>query len=328
MSESQNNTKSIKRLSSISFNLLGSFVIIFESISLVMAILCLAMTNWKFLKQYIKILNIVSLIIILLLVIINIFLFIKIKNARTDIIKNFQKRMVISFFLLFLYMIIIVFNVYNSIYLSIKLHIADYPEYGGRERDQKYIDSHPEKFGEVPLRQFIIVGFCPSIISVLNLVCLILSVVFRQKMINAYAQMRNEDNNKVKENIVHKRKSKHTNKERNKKNFFSSNTLNQINTNVIINKNNTLNTNISKNEKGTNKDNNSMTIKGKDFKEVKKFTPKSSSKFLLNSNRLDTKETLKNENKEVKVRTIKIINVNSEQGNKNSINDIEREEDE
>ena len=68
---------------------------------------------------------------------------------------------------------------YNSIYLSNKLKIADDPENGGKE--QNYVDSHPNEFGDVPLKQFIIAGFSPSIISVLNVICIILCVIFRKK---------------------------------------------------------------------------------------------------------------------------------------------------
>ena len=149
MNEIQNNNKNDNCLNSISFNLLGAFIIIFESISLVMSILCIAMTSWNFLRQIIKILNIISLVIISLAIIINFVIFIKIKNVGFDIVQNFQKRMCLSFILILFYIILIVFNIYNSIYLSIRLHIADYPEYGGRKRDQNYIDEHPDEFGDV-----------------------------------------------------------------------------------------------------------------------------------------------------------------------------------
>lgn len=115
--------------------------------------------------------------------------------------------MTISFFLLIFYILLIIFSVYNAIYLSIKLHIADYPEYGGRKRDQDYIDKHPDEFGNVSLKQFVIVGFCPSIISVLNLVCLILCILFRKKMITTYNKIKSENVNVI---TVAVKKQKHS----------------------------------------------------------------------------------------------------------------------
>ena len=181
MNENHDTNKTKNCLNSISFIVIGVFIIIFESISLVMSILCIVITSWNFLKHFIKILNIFSSIILFLVTIINILIFINIQKEKIDIIKNYQKRICLSFLLIIIYIIIIIFNIYNSIYLSIRLHVADYPEYGGRKRDQNYIDTHPDEFGDVPLKQFIIVGFCPSIISVLNLMCIILSIFFRQK---------------------------------------------------------------------------------------------------------------------------------------------------
>ena len=193
--ENKNKDENCSCLNSISFTIIGIFIIIFELFSLIMSILCIAITNWNFVQNFIKILNIFSLVIISLIIIINSCIFIKIKHENNNIIINFRTRMTISFFLLIFYVLLIIFNVYNAIYLSIKLHIADYPEYGGRKRDQNYIDKHPDEFGNVPLKQFVIVAFCPSIISVLNLVCLILSILFRKKMITAYNKIKSENAN-------------------------------------------------------------------------------------------------------------------------------------
>ena len=66
------------------------------------------------------------------------------------------------------------------------MHIADYPEYGDRKRDQEYIDSHPDEFGNVPLHVFIIVAVCPSLISVFNLLCIIITCMYRNKIIIMY----------------------------------------------------------------------------------------------------------------------------------------------
>ena len=255
MNKNQNNIKNDNCLNSIPFNIIGIFIIIFESISLIMSILCLVLTSWNFLKHFIKILNIISLAIISLIIIINTILFLKIKNQRYDIRKNYNNRMCISLLLFLLYIIIIIFNIYNSIYLSIRLHIADFPEYGGRKRDQNYIDNHPNEFGFIPLKQFIIVGLCPSIISVLNLVCFILCFVFRKKMILTYNNMLfSVDNNEINEvKIVQKNRNNHKHINRNRKTRKYSIDL-RNNTNDIIIRNNNTDPNMERNGKNIKED--------------------------------------------------------------------------
>ena len=322
MNEIQNNNKNDNCLNSISFNLLGAFIIIFESISLVMSILCIAMTSWNFLRQFIKILNIISIVIISLAIIINVVIFIKIKNVAFDIVQNFQKRMCLSFILILFYIILIVFNIYNSIYLSIRLHIADYPEYGGRKRDQNYIDEHPDEFGDVPLKEFIIVGFCPSIISVLNLMIFILCVLFRKKMILTYDKMRSEEGRRVHEIIPPRNKHKHINRNRNKRKFSNEN----INTNeLIIKSNNNTDPNMRRNVQGTNEDNNLIKIKINNSDDGEEYVKKPTNKLILD-NKLDTKENLVNENKGFKAQKPKINYISSMVGTKTSMNGEEKEE--
>ena len=324
MSENQNKIKNDNCLNSISFTLIGVFIILFESISLIMSILCLTMTSWSFLKKFIKILNIISLVIISLGVIINMILFIKIKNERFDIIKKFPKRMCYSFLLIILYILLMIFNIYNAIYLSIKLHIADYPEYGGRKRDQNYIDEHPDEFGDVPLKEFVVVGFCPSIISVLNLICLILSVLFRKKMIMTYDKMRSEEGKRVNEIVAHRNKHRHLNRNRNKRKFSNDNIIN-INTNDAIIKNNNTDPNIKRNGNGIKEDNNLIKIKINNSDDGEEYIHKAPNRLILD-NRLDTKDVLKKENKVFKFKNLKISHINSMQGTKTSMNDKVKEE--
>lgn len=323
MNQNQNDIKHHKCLSSISFLIIGSFIIIFESLSLIMSILCLVLTSWNFLKKFIKILNIISLVIISLVIIINIFLFIKIKQERFDIIKKFQSRMILSFLLLLLYIMIIIFNIYNSIYLSIRLHIADYPEYGGRKRDQNYIDTHPNEFGDVSLKQFVIVGFCPSIISILNIICFILNILFRQKMIDTYDKMRNEEDKKEKELVCHKHKNKNVNRNKNKRKYNKD----IINTNDIIIKNNNTDPNMERNRNGENEDKNLIKVKINNSDDGEEYIPKNrNNKLILFNDKLDTKETSNYRNKGFKNQTPKINIINSMLGTKSSINDKENEE--
>ncbi len=108
-----------------------------------------------------------------------------------------------------MYILIIVFNIYNAIYISTKLHISDDPEYGGRTRDQDYIDKHPEEFGDVPDKQFIVSGVCPSVIAVLNFVCFILCIIFRKKTILLYNKIISENDKKINEDNLNKIKYRH-----------------------------------------------------------------------------------------------------------------------
>ena len=236
--------------------------------------------------------------------------------------------MCLSFLLIIIYIIIIIFNIYNSIYLSIRLHVADYPEYGGRKRDQNYIDTHPNEFGDVPLKQFIIVGFCPSIISVLNLICIILCVIFRKKMILTYDKMISEDENKlheINEMILHRNKSKHNKrtKNRNKNNRIKrrySSEIRNANTNDKIIKNNNTDPNIEINSKEFNNDNNNfIDIKINKTNDDDIYTKNIPNKYPLN-NRLETKETLNEEQKEDKNKEPILTLFNSADDGKSNMN--------
>ena len=323
MNKNQNNIKNDNCLNSIPFNIIGIFIIIFESISLIMSILCLVLTSWNFLKHFIKILNIISLAIISLIIIINTILFIKIKNNRYDIRKNYNNRMCISLLLFLLYIIIIIFNIYNSIYLSIRLHIADFPEYGGRKRDQNYIDNHPNEFGFIPLKQFIIVGLCPSVISVLNLVCFILCFVFRKKMILTYNNMLfSVDNNEINEvKIVQKNRNNHKHINRNRKIRKYSIDL-RNNTNDIIIRNNNTDPNMERNGKNIKEDKNYIKLKLNNSDDGEEYIKKDNNKNYIN-NILDTKETLNEKNKE-KAKELNFNHINSMRGTKSSMSDQDK----
>lgn len=105
------------------------------------------------------------------------------------------------------------------------MHIADYPEYGGRKRDQEYIDSHPDEFGNVPLHEFIIVAVCPSLISVFNILCIIITCMFRNKIIimhniaykEKYGKYPYEETENIQKKIkIEKKDKKFKNKKRRK----------------------------------------------------------------------------------------------------------------
>ena len=318
MNENNNNIKNKNCLNSISFTLIGAFIITFESISLVMSILCLVMTSWNFLKIFIQVLNIISLIIIFSVIIINFLIFLNIKNERFDILHNYQKRMCLSFILVFLYIIIFIFNIFNAIYLTIRLHIADYPEYGGRKRDQNYIDEHPDEFGNVSLKEFIIVGFCPSIISVLNFICIILCVLFRKKMIITYDMMKEEENKRENEIVVHRNNHKHHNRNRIKRKYYNQNM--NTNTNEEMIKNNNTEPNKERNTNRPNEDKNSIKIKINNSEDGEEHVQNKPLK-LISYSHSDSNEESSSEKKENNFDNHEKNVINSMLGTKSSMND-------
>ena len=331
MNKNQNNIKNDNCLNSIPFNIIGIFIIIFESISLIMSILCLVLTSWNFLKHFIKILNIISLAIISLIIIINTILFIKIKNNKYDIRKNYNNRMCISLLLFLLYIIIIIFNIYNSIYLSIKLHIADCPEYGGRKRDQKYIDKHPNEFGFVPLKQFIIVGLCPSIISLLNTFCIIFSIVCRQKIIKIHNNIsQTENNNGIKRlNEVNEitngnkkiiRRHKHINRHRNRNKIKFTNDTKNNTKDIMIN--NDSNPNIERKDKNIKEDKKFVDAKISNRDDKEKHIKKTTNILNMN-NKLDNKD-ISNNQKKGNNNELKLFNIKSSSESKSSFSDKDK----
>ena len=63
----------------------------------------------------------------------------------------------------------------------VQLHIADYPEYGGRERDEEYIITHPDEFGAVSGGEFLIAGMCLSISAFVQFISIFFGIsLFRR----------------------------------------------------------------------------------------------------------------------------------------------------
>ena len=219
-------------INSLSFFTLGVIVFISETISLIMNIVLLIKTSWNFLKKTIKLLNIICISIILLTTFINIIFFCKLKKIKNEVVRKFTSKIAAIVFLIIFYILIIIFSIYNSIYLSIRLHIADFPEYGGRERDQNYIDSHPNEFGDVSENEFIMVAVCPSIIGVLNLLCVIISFLIRNKIILIYNKTKEKYSNYLDEqrhkNKSHKHKHERKRKRRNSTNNYIIKTSNEL----------------------------------------------------------------------------------------------------
>ena len=331
MNKNPNNFKNGSCLNIISFTTIGVFIIIFESISIIMSILCIVLTSWKFLKSFIKILNIISLIIILLTVSLNILLFVKIKNIKNEIIKNYIYFMRLVVLLFLLYIIIIIFNIYNSIYLSIKLHISDCPEYGGRKRDQNYIDKHPNEFGFVPLKQFIIVGICPSIISLLNTFCIIFSIVCRKKIIKIHNNIsQTENNNGIKRlNEVNEitngnkkiiKRHKHINRNRNRNKIKFTNDTKNNTKDIMIN--NDSNPNIERKDKNIKEDKKFVDAKISNRDDKEKHIKKTTNILNMN-NKLDNKD-ISNNQKKGNNNELKLFNIKSSSESKSSFSDKDK----
>ena len=323
MEENQNKDEENSCLDSASFVMLGLFIIIFELISLIMSILCLVIINWDLLKSFIRILNIISLVIIILTIIINFHIFIKINKIKYHIMKKYGNRMCLSFLLLLMYVLLVIFNVYNSIYLSIRLHISDDPEYGGRTRDQDYIDKHPEEFGDVPVKQFFVSGFCPSVIAIFNLVCFILCIIFRKKMIIMYNKITSENNKKITDDNPNR--NRHRNSTISKKKdskIRSSKTINRKSTKKIKNNNelepiNEINgINLEPIDGMNGLRNNGvrrftiLTINSPN--KVERYSKRLSSRNLLSSKKL-TRETIEEEVDKKKSNEPKISDINSKE---------------
>ena len=296
-------------LNSISFTMISILLFIFELIALIMSILCLVMVNWSFLKNFIKVLNIISLVIIILIIIINFFIFIKIKNVKHNIVKNYRKRMCLTFLLLLIYLIIIIFHIYNAIYLSKKLHDINDPEYEGRRR---VLDNKPKKYDDIPLEQFIIAGFCPAIISVLNSLCIIFCVIFRKKMIITYRIMKlSDDEDKNKDVVMHKHISRHKQSPRKVRKYPAEMIINETNKKELVK---------SRSRRG------SVTMRVNTYKEGERIPKRQSNKSLVNNqiNTLDTKESFINdlgENKGYKYKNSKFRSTKVLRVSKNYINE-------
>lgn len=217
-------------LNSITFTTFCTVIFTCESVSFILSLILFVITSWKYLKKGIKFLNIICLSFIAFLIILNIILYCTLKTIKQQIIQKFISTRIFIVFLILFYFFIVIFNVFDAIYLSINLHIADYPEYGGRNRDQNYINEHPDEFGNVPLSEFIIVAVCPSVISVLNVMCVVINILIRNKMMLIY--------NKEKERIA-KTYGKGKNKNKNHKH---KNSINNIKSSVDDLNNNTAQT--------------------------------------------------------------------------------------
>ena len=145
-----------------------------------MNVIYLVMTHWKYVKLYLFILTIISLIFLCVVLGFDITILV----LKRHLYKNNKKYIVTKIFSLIILIInpvMFVLNIVLAIMISIQLHIADYPEYGGRERNDEYIKSHPDEFGSVSSGEFVVAALCPSICSIGQFMCMFFSIsLFRR----------------------------------------------------------------------------------------------------------------------------------------------------
>ena len=278
-------------LNSISFFMLGVIIFISEFISIIMIVLLLIYTSWQYIKSVIKTLNIVCLVIKIITTLLNILMF-RLGNIKKEILKIYTRKIVTPILLIIIYVIIILFNIYNAIHLSLTLHIVDYPEYGGRKRDQNYIDTHPEEFGHISVKEFIIVAICPSIICVFNFVCVIISVMFRNKIIMIYNTAHDDlyCNNNDTKNKNEKDKDKNKNKKK------RNSTMMVKSTDEIANYTDTNNKKVYNNQ-ANNDDDDEIKLPKKI--KIKSKNVKFKTNDTLNDNNVDNNNDIKEYNKEL-----------------------------
>jgi hypothetical protein len=161
----------------------------------------------------------------------------------------------------------------------------------------------------VPLKQFIIAGFGPSLISVLNVICIILCAIFRKKMILTYNKMLYEIDNRTSEANFHRSKTRNSTSSKNSKNSRNksktkrkSTRRSRFNSTEIRNSVNNAN---DKNDKEIKYNNNSIpnrvnsnniNAKINRLNEGEQNINKITIEETLN-NKLDTNESLNNEQK-------------------------------
>ena len=163
---------------SISFILI--FIIIFTGIGIIMHIIYLLVITWKYINISLFILFLISLFFLCVILGFDITVLI----LRRHLYKNNFKYIISKIFcliILILNPVLAILDLVITIIVSVQLHIADYPEYGGRERDEEYIKSHPDEFGSVSSGEFVIAALCPTLCAIGQFICMFFSIsLFRR----------------------------------------------------------------------------------------------------------------------------------------------------
>ena len=172
------------------------FIIILDSIGIIMNVLMVVFTHWKYVKFIFFILTFVSLFFLCVVLGFDI----TVLALKRHLYKNNKKYVVSKAFSLCILVInplTSLLNIFLAIFISIQLHIADFPEYGGRERDQEYIDSHPDEFGSVSSGEFIVAAMCPAMAAITQFACMFFSIALFRRVYylpESYGNERNQIN--------------------------------------------------------------------------------------------------------------------------------------
>jgi hypothetical protein len=169
------------------------FIIVIDSISIIMNILVIAITHWKFVEKVLLSFTIISLVFVCIILGFDITILVFKRHLYKDNIKYTLSK-IFSLCMLIINPLMFILYIILAIFISIQLHIADYPEYGGRERDEEYIKSHPDKFGTVSSGEFVIAALCPSLSSISQFICMFFSIALFRRVYYLPENYGNENN--------------------------------------------------------------------------------------------------------------------------------------
>ena len=176
---------------SITFILI--FIIILTSIGILMHVIYIPVITWKYISTSLFALSLVSLSFLCIILGFDITVLI----LRRHLYKNNFKYIISKIFcliILILNPVLVILDLVITILVSVQLHIADYPEFGGRERDDEYILAHPDKFGPVSGGEFLIAGFCLSLTSFSQMISVFFSISLFRRVYYLPENYQNEKN--------------------------------------------------------------------------------------------------------------------------------------
>ena len=192
MDDKNSNKNTLSCFLSQSFKYLLIFIIVIDSIGIICNALYLIIIHWDFVHKSIFALSVFSVCLTIIILGFAIVILVFTKSLYKSNIKYLISK-IFSLVMLILSPIIFVLNIILAAYITIDLHISDYPEYGGRERDEKYIEDHPEKFGDVSGGEYVIAIICPCIVTISQIVCMFFNIMLFLKIYYLSEEYYNQD---------------------------------------------------------------------------------------------------------------------------------------